>query len=364
MSVSTVSQESPVRVLVVDDEKNICNLVKIFLTKAGYQADTAESVLHAQDMLAAQDYDVVISDILMPDLSGIELLEHLQQTTPDLPVILMTGDPSIETATQAVRTASAVDYLSKPFSSDEMVRTVERAAAGKRMREENRRLSAENDAYRKRLEGVVREQSEKLVKTYSDLRVSYDFTLEALVAMLDAREHATGRHSLRVRDLALVVGRKLMLSDEDLGHLARGTLLHDIGKIATPDAILLKPDRLTDEEWVTMRMHVKTGYDIVRSSEYLVPAAELILQHHEKFDGSGYPNGIKGKNICLGARIFSLVDAYDTMRSVRLYKDSMSKEDSVAELKRCSGTHFDPELVGVFLSVLEKIESEGGWEIQ
>lgn len=362
MRKSSISKLHSIKVLVVDDEEDVRTLVQTILTRAGHQADTADNALEAQQILATKDYDVIISDILMPGLSGLDLLKNLQQTLPDLPVILITGYPSIDTAAAAVRTASAVDYLSKPISPAQIVSTVERAAENKRMRDENRRLTAENEAYRQRLEGVIQEQSKELVKAYGDLRVSYDFTLEALVAMLDAREHATGRHSLRVRDLALILGKKLGLSENDLVNLAHGTLLHDIGKIATPDAILLKPGKLTEEEWIIMKMHVKTGHDIVRSSEYLEPAAKLILEHHEKFDGSGYPNGLKGKDICLGARIFALVDAYDAMRSVRPYKDSVSKAGSIEEIKRCRGTHFDPELVDVFLSVIEEIESVAGWE--
>lgn len=363
MSRSRVHEEPPVRVLVVDDDETVRNLVRTFLKQAGHLADTAESGLLAQDMLSSGSYDVVISDILMPDLSGIDLLESLHQTAPDLPVILMTGYPSVETASKAVRNASAVGYLTKPFSPPELINTVERAAKDKRLRDENRRLTAENDDYRLRLESMVQEQSKELVKTYEELQLSYDFTLEALVAMLDAREQATGRHSLRVRDLALIIGRKLDLSTEELEHLARGTLLHDIGKIAIPDAILLKPGKLTKEEWVLMKTHVQAGYDIVRSSDYLAPAAQLILQHHEKFDGSGYPNGLPGQDLCLGARIFALVDAYDAMRSVRPYKGSMSKAESIAEIKQCSGTHFDPELVEIFLSVIDEVESVADWEV-
>ena len=364
MSAPKGSQKKTIRVLVVDDEEGIRTLIQTILRRAGHQADLAESALSAQEMLAAKEYDVVVSDIQMPGLSGLELLKNLQRSIPDVPVILITGYPSVETATEAVRASSAVDYLSKPISNAQLIRTVERAAENKQMRDENRRLSAENDAYRKRLEGVVEEQGKELVKAYGDLRVSYDFTLEALVAMLDARERATGRHSLRVRDLALIVGRALELSEEELGHLARGTLLHDIGKIATPDAILLKPGKLTPEEWETMKRHAKTGSDLVHSSDYLEPAAQLILQHHEKFDGSGYPNGLAGEEICLGARIFSLVDAYDAMRSVRPYKDAMSQEVSVAEVRHCSGKHFDPKLVEVFLSVIEDIESTACWDTQ
>ncbi len=201
---------------------------------------------------------------------------YIQQTSPDVPVILMTGNPDLETAAEAIRAGSAVDYLSKPFSTDQILRTVGRAVEIKKVRDENRRLTVENENYQLHLEEMVEEKSTELVR-------AYDFTLEAMVAMLDAR----------------------------------GTLLHDIGKIATPDAILLKPGKLTEEEWVVMKKHARAGYDIIQSSERLAPAAELILSHHEKFNGSGYPRGLKGKEICLGARIFSVVDAYDAMRSIR-----------------------------------------------
>jgi putative nucleotidyltransferase with HDIG domain len=211
---------------------------------------------------------------------------------------------------------------------------------------------------------MVEEKNTELINAYEEIQRSYNFTLEALIAMLDAREQATGQHSLRVRDLTLIVGRAMDLSADELDLLARGALLHDIGKIATPDAVLLKPGKLTKEEWTVMQKHVETGYNIVRASQYLAPAAQIILQHHEKFDGTGYPNGTKGTDICLGARIFSVIDAYDAIRSVRPYKPSISLEEAVAEIERSGGSHFDPEIVTVFLSVLDKIEACAHWEQQ
>jgi len=306
-------KDASARILVVDDDVGIRQLVQSLLQRAGYRADTVEDALEAQKRLAKEDVDVVISDIMMPGLTGIDLLKSLQKDAPDVPVILMTGNPNMETAAEAIRTGSAIDYLSKPFSAEEILRTVERAVEIKKFRDENRRLTNENERYRLHLEEMVEEKSAALVR-------SYDFTLEALTAMLDAREKATGQHSVRVRDLSLILGRALGLSASDLDDLARGTLLHDIGKIATPDAILLKPGKLTEAEWIVMKKHAQAGYDIVQSSERLASAAELILSHHEKFDGSGYPRGLKGKEICLGARIFSVVDAYDAMRSVRSIK--------------------------------------------
>jgi len=355
-------EKKAARVLVVDDEQGIRLLVQTLLEKEGYRIDVAENVREAQKWLADEDYDVVVTAITMPGLSGIELLKILHRNAPEVPVILMTGNPNIESAGEAIRTASAIDYLCKPFSTEEMLRAVERAAEIKRVRDENRRLSAENERYQLHLEEMVKEKSSELVKTYDEIRASYDFTLEALVAMLDARERATGRHSLRVRDLALILAWEMTITSSELDHIARGTLLHDIGKIAIPDDILLKPDKLTQKEWAIMRTHVQIGYDIVESSEYLAGAAELILSHHEKYDGSGYPRGLHGEEICLGARIFAVVDAYDAMRSVRVYQDSISAEQAKAEVLRCSGTHFDPDIVQVFLTCRPELEKCGGWD--
>ena len=350
------------RILIVDDEISIRDMLSTLLGNSGYDTTTAGDVETGLLHLSRQPFDVVISDIKMPGLSGLDLLNTVHEQYPDIPVILMTGDPSIETATAAIRNPTAIDYLHKPFDALTLRHTVSRATAQKRTRDENRRLSEQNRQYRLHLEDMVKEKSAELVQAYEQITLSYEFTLEALVAMLDAREEATGKHSVRVRNLSLVIGQTMGLSDEALGHLARGTLLHDIGKISIPDAILLKPGKLTDEEWVIMKQHVQTGHKIIQSCDYLAPAAEIILQHHEQYDGSGYPNGLSGEEICLGARIFSVIDAYDAMRSVRSYKDSMSKEDAVEELRRCRGSHFDPAVVDVFLDKLQDIEAIGEWE--
>ncbi len=354
--------ETPARVLVVDDDPGIRRLLCALLEKSGYRPDPAENAHVAKQRLTTKEYDVVISDIMMPGLSGIELLKIIHKKLPDMPVILMTGNPNIETAGEAIRAAAAVDYLSKPFSTQTMLRTVERAVEIKRVRDENRRLTAENQCYQLHLEELVEKKSGELVNAYEEVRTSYDFTLEAMVAMLDARERTTGRHSVRVRNFALTLAREIELPSSELDHIARGTLLHDIGKIGIPDAVLLKPGKLTAEEWVIMQTHVQIGYDLVKSSPYLVRAAPIILEHHEKYDGSGYPHGLKGNEICLGARIFSVVDAYDAMRSVRVYKDSISAEEALEEILRCRGTHFDPEIVQVFLPCQSALENTAEWD--
>jgi response regulator RpfG family c-di-GMP phosphodiesterase len=208
---------------------------------------------------------------------------------------------------------------------------------------------------------MVRQKSASLSRALDELRHAYEFTLEALVAMLDAREHETAMHSSRVREMTLIVGREMGLRQGELDDISRGALLHDIGKIAIPDAILLKKGPLTEEEWAVMKTHPEVGYRIVSSSAHLRNAAEIVLAHHEHYDGSGYPRGLKGSQICLGARIFAVVDAYDTMRSRRCYKEPYSADHAVRQLKQHSGTQFDPGIVEACLLCQDRLETYSQW---
>lgn len=354
--------KNPVRILIVDDDANVRKLTRIVLEEAGYQVDVEETVAAARQQLAAREYDIIMTDIILPEISGMELLRTVHESTPDVPVILMTGHPTIETASEAIRTGSTVDYLTKPFTTAEILRTVGRAAAIKTIRDENQRLTRENERYQQHLEEMLEERRKQLVQAYNECRTSYSFTLESLVALLDARERSTGEHSKRVRELALILAHEMNLSSDEIEDISHGTLLHDIGKIAIPDSILLKPGKLTAEEWVIMKSHAQIGYNILQSSERLTGAAEIILSHHEKYDGSGYPRGLKGNEICLGARIFAIVDAYDAMRSIRVYKDSISEELALEEMLHCNGAHFDPSIVEVFLKCRPALEEIAIWD--
>lgn len=357
-----VQLQTPVKILVVDDDENIRKFVQIVLERAGYTLTVVDGVPAARNQLDAQKYDIVMTDIILPDISGMELLKTVHETSPEIPVILMTGCPTVETASEAIRTGSTVDYLLKPFTANEILRTVKRAAEIKSIRDENRRLSEENVRYQQHLEEMLETRRKQLVQAYNECRTSYSFTLETLVALLDARERSTGEHSTRVREFALILARKMNLSPAEIEDISHGALLHDIGKIAIPDSILLKPGKLTDEEWVIMKSHAQVGHDILQSSERLAGAAEIIRSHHEKYDGSGYPRGLKGEEICLGARIFAVVDAYDAMRSVRVYKDSVSEELALEEILRCNGAHFDPSIVEVFIECRPAIEEIAIWD--
>ena len=168
---------------------------------------------------------------------------------------------------------------------------------------------------------------------------------------------------MRVRDLAIVIGRAMNLSAEDMNTLAQGALLHDIGKIAVPDAILLKPGALTDEEWKIMKTHPEVGYNILKISPNLGDVADLVHSHQERYDGSGYPRGLKDGRIPLGARVFAVADAYDAMRSHRPYRRALSADRAVAEIRNGSGIQFDPDVVKAFIGCQSQLEQVGDWSL-
>ena len=244
--------------------------------------------------------------------------------------------------------------MQKPVRADQLLAVLDRAL-------EYSRLKSENQRYQSHLEEMVKEKSTALRDALAEIRQSYEFTLEAMVALLDARESNTHQHSLRVRLLAVIIAQELGLSQSELDDISHGALLHDIGKIAIPDAILLKPGPLTDEERAVMRQHPEIGHRILSSSKYLERAAEIVLQHQEHFDGSGYPRGLKGTEITLGARIFAVVDAYDAMRSDRVYRKAMTRAKATDEIRRHAGGQFDPQIVEAFLRCQNELEKAGNW---
>ncbi|MEI8351570.1 MAG: diguanylate cyclase [bacterium] len=342
-------------VLVVDDDPVIVKVLEVILQNAGYRTDTALSSSEAIEKarLNPRAFDVVITDLSMPDSSGLEVIAALHALDSFVMAIVMTGFATKENAIASLR-QGAFDFIEKPVMSAKLISVVEKAV-------DHRRLRLENERYRMRLEEMVRQKSAILLETMEHLKESHDFTLQALAGLLDVREHNTGKHSVRVRELSLVLGRVLKLEDRDRETLAYGALLHDIGKIAVPDHILLKPGPLTEAEWVLMKTHAEVGYKILSSNRYLKDVAELVYSHQERYDGKGYPRGLKGDQICLGARVFAVIDAYDAMRSTRPYRASMSPEAAIRELQAGSGSYFDPMVVNAFLKHQAEMESLGAW---
>ena len=292
----------------------------------------------------------------MPEISGFTLLDVIGRNHSNVPVIMLTAMHDIQIVTNAFR-HGAIDYLLKPFNHAQLLEVVARGL-------DHGRLLKQNAAYRQNLEQIISFRTSRLRATMHDLERSYDITLEAMGDALDLRDSETEGHSRRVTAYTVALAREIGLTPDALRAIARGAFLHDIGKIATPDAILLKPARLTPEETAIMHQHCVRGYEMVHKIPFLVDAADLVYSHHENFDGSGYPRGLKGEEIALGARIFAVADTFDAMTSDRPYRHALSYEVARNEIDRCSGTQFDPQIVQTFLSMPEEIWTDLHHEVE
>jgi putative nucleotidyltransferase with HDIG domain len=336
----------PSRLLIVDDDPTVRDVIATLLAEEGYACSVASTADAALALVASDEFHVVLSDVKMPGHDGLWLLDQLRQFHPSTPVIVLTAYGDTEAAVDCLRRGAA-DYLLKPPRPTDLVRAIERALA-------RRRLDIARQRYKESLEERVEEKTSELSRALRELEASYSSTLSALVAALDAREQETGDHSQRVVRYSLAIADRLGIAPEDRAHLARGALLHDIGKVGVPDAILLKPGQLTSAEWDEMRRHPQTGANILRAIAFLHPAAELVLSHHERWDGTGYPNRLRGEKIPLGARVFAIADTLDAMTSDRPYRKRTSLAAARKEIARCAGTQFDPLCVEAFLALEDR----------
>jgi putative nucleotidyltransferase with HDIG domain len=330
------------RILIVDDDPSVRDVISVLLRDEGYTCTAVSCAEAALEEAERAEYPLVISDVRMPGRDGFWLLERLREVQPDAAVVMLTAFGDTEAAVECLR-AGAADYLLKPPKVTELIRAIERALG-------RRRLEVARQRYRRSLENRVREKTAELSRALEGQQAAYAQTLWSLAAALDAREHETGDHSQRVVRYTLAIARRLSLPDADLPDLGRGALLHDIGKIGVPDAILLKPARLTPDEWLQMRKHPQIGFNILRSIEYLTRPAEMVLSHQERYDGGGYPRGLAADAIPLFARIFALADCFDAMTSDRPYRKAQPATAARAEISRHVGTQFDPRCAAAFLS--------------
>ena len=338
----------PDRILVVDDEEPIREIVASMLGTAGYACKQAGSGREALAVLSSGDeFELMLSDLMMADLDGIGLLERTKEKYPDMPVVMVTAVHDISVALAAIRNG-AYDYLLKPFEREQLLNTVSRAL-------ENRRLKVENRTYQTNLESLVKARTDQLQLAMANLERSYDITLETLGDALDLKDRETEGHSRRVTLFTIAIAQALGLPREQIAVIARGAFLHDIGKIAIPDKILNKPGKLEPDEMLIMKEHAYHGYQILKKIPFLTEASEIVYSHQEYFNGTGYPRGLKGEEIPLGARIFSIADTFDAITSDRPYRQKQSDQAARVEINRCSGTQFDPEIVKVFLEISDKV---------
>src|SRR3989442_9100517 len=336
------------RILIVDDEETIREIVSSMLTSANFNCRQAASGMEALALLdSGEEFELMLSDLMMANLDGIGLLEKTKERFPDMPVVMVTAVHDIQVALQALRNG-AYDYLLKPFEREQLLATVRRAL-------ENRRLKRKNDAYRTNLEALVAARTQQWKAALSDLERSYDITLEALGDALDPKDAETEGHSRRVTAFTIAIAQKMGLPKDDIRVIARGAFLHDIGKMAIPDKILTKPGKLTPDETDVMKEHAWYGYKIVKNIPFLSEAAEIVYSHQERYDGTGYPRRLKGEEIPLGARIFSVADTFDAITSDRVYRPKQTTDAARKEIQLWSGRQFDPRIVEVFLSMPDNI---------
>ena len=349
---SPLPQFSDVRVLVVDDEAPARNVLALVLAQIGHRCEKAANGEEALRILEAKQTDVVISDLQMPGISGMELLAKVRQLYPHLVFLVVTGTDDIQVGIRAMQ-EGADDYLVKPFQVDASVVSTSLARALHK-----KRLEQEVENYRHHLEEMVAERTQQLREALREVERSYEHTLEALGVAIDLRDSSTAGHSRRVFLYSIEIAKAMGGLEHELKNIAMGAWLHDIGKLAIPDAILLKPGSLTDEERQVMQRHVQIGYDLVKGIPFLSNAAEIILGHHERCDGSGYPRGLKAEEIPAGARIFAVADTFDAMTSDRPYRRALPFAASREVIERGAGKQYDAHVALVFLSTPDETWQE------
>jgi putative nucleotidyltransferase with HDIG domain len=340
---AAMKAQRPARILVVDDEAHVRSMIAATLERQGYDIVLASGGREAIDSLDSDSFELILTDIVMQDGNGLALLERIHEQSPNLPVIMVTAIHDISVAIDSMR-RGAYDYLLKPFEREHLVATVQRAL-------DHRQALQESHSYQQNLEQVVRARTEMLRQAMEDLEHSYDVTLEALGDALDLKDSETEGHSKRVTAYTIALARAMGISPGEIKVIARGAFLHDIGKMAIPDEILRKPGKLTPEEQEVMREHCARGYQMLRKIPFLSEAAEIVFAHQEHYDGSGYPSGLSGADIPIGARIFAVADTLDAITSDRPYRMARTFDAAREEIIRCSGTQFDPSVVEVYLRI-------------
>ena len=327
------------RILIVDDEPEITEILSDLLSDE-HDCTTANSATGALQLLAVQEFQLIISDITMPGMSGLEMLPRAKNISPNTVVVMISGMQTVESAIGALR-LGGFDYLMKPFDLRQVEAVVKRAL-------EHQDLIVAKQRYENHLEELVEQRTAELDQALNSLEDAYRSTLKALTAALETRDSETHGHSERVVTYSLRLGRECGLNSAQMKSLEFGSLLHDIGKIGVPDLILRKPAKLTEEEWVLMREHPLHGQQILRGIEFLEGPARVVAQHHEKWDGSGYPLGLQREEIDICARIFAVADAFDAITSDRVYRRGKSYQAAADELDEWAGRQFDPKVVEAF----------------
>jgi len=337
-------------VLVVDDDISLRPMLAAWVNRFGYCATEADCAEAALEQLADTPADIALCDVNMPGRDGVWLASQIRDRFPTTAVIMATSVDDSEVAVSTLRN-DVVDYLLKPFDS---IRLREALSLGL----DWHRAAVGDDDLHQALQGRMRSRRAAVAAALAGAQPSPRHAVDSLIAMLQLHEKDGRGHATRVARLATALGDELGLDEDEMEELENAAMLHDVGKIDMPTEILCKPAPLTDAEWEVMRTHPRVGYDLVRKLPHLDGAAEIVLAHHEAFDGSGYPNGLKGSAIPLGARILTIADSYDSMTHPHTQRPAMPAALAVREIERCSGSQFDPDAAAALGRVLTHAAQE------
>ncbi|MBN2241475.1 MAG: response regulator [Acidobacteria bacterium] len=333
----------PARILVADGDVLGREVVCRKLESLGYACESCADDRTALEMISAKAYDLVLTDSAAPGKGGADFIEKVLKRRPEIAVILVTPVVNIEVAVEALK-QGAYDYITKPFSLEEMSAGVSRAL-------EKRRLIMENKSYRRTLEEQVASRTDQLQEALGILEQTYRSTLVALSKALDSRHADSDGHTLRITVYASRLAREMGMGESDIRTMEQGILLHDVGNIGMPDALMGKKDSLDESERLLMRKHPEIGYGILSRIKFLKEPAQLVLQHHERYDGKGYPQGLKGDAIHPGARVFAVADMFETLTCSRSSFKAENIDRARNEIKKMSGTLLDPGIVDRFLRI-------------
>jgi len=331
-------------VLVVDDENLIRDLMSRWLHSGGYTVESAGDADQALSLIETKPPAVALCDIRMPGHDGLWLADRIRQDHPDTAVIMATGVHDVDAAVESLR-QGVVDYLTKPLDRERVHDAVIRGYEWHLAALDSRR-------WRESLESDMRSRQGRLAEAIASLRIDSEAALDGMFAMLTKSNQDAYAHAYRVAALAASMARILGVPEHETTTIERGALLHDLGKLAVPDAVLRKPAPLTIEEQTLVRMHPRLGSELIRDVPYLTAASIVVRDAHERLDGLGYPRGVRSDTLSLGARIVTVADAFDTMTRPRVFRDAMTSEEAIAELQRCSGTQFDQAVVAALTRVL------------
>ncbi len=331
-------------ILLADDDEAVRGPLAAQLEMLGHTCHLAKDGKVAVAMVLATEYDLIISDIRMPVMDGLEFLNTVISKIESItPCMILTGYSDVGHAIRAMQ-VGAYDFMRKPWDIQEMRLAVNRALQHRADLKFRREYQADLE---RRVQAAV-----------AEVRTAYDDAVIGFAALVEGHDASTADHCARVRDICSRLGREMGLGSDRIRDLELGAMLHDIGKFKVRPEILNKPGKLNEEEWAIMRLHPGFGAEIVERIAGLRGASEVVRCHHEKFDGSGYPRGLRGEEIPLAARIFMLVDAYDTITSKRSYKEAQDPEVALVEIRRCAGAHFDPVVVEAFERIYVEIAAQ------